>query len=57
MIRSAETKVRNLLEDAGVTLNGNNPEDPQVYDPTTYERIISGGSLAIGETYMDGVGL
>lgn len=44
-----------MLESVGCTLNGSEPGDPQVHDPSVYERIVRGGTLAIGETYMDGM--
>ncbi len=46
--------LQNLLDAADVAINGNNPWDPQVHHPDTYRRILSGGSIAIGEAYMDG---
>lgn len=50
----AEKTVRELLAHAGVTPNGPNPWDPQVHNPAWYGRVLSGGTLAIGESYMDG---
>lgn len=43
-----------LFENAGVTLNGNRPIDPKVLDERFYQRVLAGGSLALGESYMDG---
>lgn len=43
-----------LLADAGITINGSKPWDPQIHHPHTYQRILAGGSVAIGESYMDG---
>lgn len=43
-----------LLEPSGVKINGTNPWDIQVTDERFYRRVISGGSLALGESYMDG---
>jgi len=43
-----------LLDNAGVRINGNNSWDIQVADERFYERVLSGGSLALGESYMDG---
>ncbi len=45
---------RKILADAGIELNGDRPWDIQVHNPKTYRRILSGGSLALGESYMDG---
>ncbi|MRX46059.1 cyclopropane fatty acyl phospholipid synthase [Pedobacter puniceum] len=38
----------------GITVNGKQPWDIQVHNPKLYNRIISGGSIAFGEAYMDG---
>ena len=46
--------VQNLLDCAGVRINGERPFDIQVHDPAFYPRVIAGGSLALGESYMDG---
>lgn len=43
-----------LLETAGIRVNGPNPWDLQVHNNGFYERIISEGSLGLGESYMDG---
>ncbi|MEK7530894.1 MAG: cyclopropane fatty acyl phospholipid synthase [Patescibacteria group bacterium] len=51
---SAETKLRELLAVAGVTVNGTNPWDIRVHDQRFYRRVLAGGSLAAGESYMDG---
>lgn len=52
---SAEEKITKMLEAAGCQLNGPNPWDPQVHDESAYGRLIRGGALAAGETYMDGL--
>ena len=46
--------IQNLLELADVTINGENPWDIQVHNPGFYARVLAGGSLALGESYMDG---
>src|SRR3989344_3498305 len=43
-----------LLEGSGVSINGNNPEDLQVHNENFYRRVLTGGSLGLGESYMDG---
>ncbi len=52
-----ESKVKgilqNMLDPSGVKINGNRPWDIQVHNPNFYERVLSGGSLALGESYMD----
>ncbi|HXQ47242.1 MAG TPA: cyclopropane fatty acyl phospholipid synthase [Caulobacteraceae bacterium] len=50
----AEAVVRRLLAGAGVTLNGPEPYDPQVNNPAFYARVVTDGSLGLGESYMDG---
>lgn len=50
----ARDRVERLLDRAGIVLNGNQPWDMQVLDPRAYSRILSQGSLGLGETYMDG---
>ncbi len=51
---SLETTAKKLLASAGITLNGPNPWDMQVKNPAVYQRVLTGGSLALGESYMDG---
>ncbi|GEN22378.1 cyclopropane fatty acyl phospholipid synthase [Halomonas cupida] len=50
----ARRVVERLLEGAGITLNGNAPEDIQVYHPDLFSRILRQGTLGLGEAYMDG---
>jgi len=51
---NAQTVVSQLLEVAGVRINGNNVWDMRVHNSDFYRRLLSGGSLALGESYMDG---
>lgn len=46
--------VRKILDPSDVQINGNRPWDIQIHNPNFYERVLSGGSLALGESYMDG---
>lgn len=46
-------KIEKLLEGSQIVFNGNNPWDIQVYNPDLYERILSQGSIGLGEAYMD----
>ena len=50
----AELFFTSLLQRAGITLNGTNLWDIQVHDERFFQRFYSGGSLALGESYMDG---
>ena len=43
-----------LLELAGVKVNGSNSWDIRVYNEEFYKRVITEGELGIGESYMDG---
>jgi cyclopropane-fatty-acyl-phospholipid synthase len=54
MTERFEQRVAGLLEGTGVTLNGHEPWDLRVHDPRFYSRILSEGSLGLGESYMDG---
>ncbi len=46
--------LQELAAGAGVCFNGPNPWDPQVHDQRLYDRVLSQGSLGLGEAYMDG---
>ena len=43
-----------MLGPSGVQVDGSRPWDIRVHNPDFYERVLSGGSLALGESYMDG---
>jgi cyclopropane-fatty-acyl-phospholipid synthase len=51
---SAERTIRSLLETAGIEPGGGNPWDMQVHNKDLYARVLSKGSLGLGEAYMDG---
>lgn len=53
-MNGSEKKVREILALAGLEPNGPHPWDPKIHDERIYARAFSGGSLAIGEAYMDG---
>ena len=46
--------VQRLLSEAEVEINGNSPWDIQVHNPEFYKRVITRGTLGLGESYMDG---
>jgi cyclopropane-fatty-acyl-phospholipid synthase len=43
-----------ILEIAGVKINGSNPWDIRIHNDEFYRRAITEGELGIGESYMDG---
>ena len=49
-----KTTVTELLESADIKINGQRPYDIQVHNEDFYARVLSGGTLAFGESYMDG---
>ena len=51
---SMEKKVQGILKPLDIQIDGNRPWDIQVNNPNFYERVMAGGSLALGESYMDG---
>ena len=46
--------VQEMLAPSDVRINGDRPWDLRVHDPRFCDRVLSGGSLALGESYMDG---
>jgi cyclopropane-fatty-acyl-phospholipid synthase len=52
MINNKKT-ILNLLATAGINVNGGSPWDIQVHDEKFYDRALAGGSIGLGETYMD----
>lgn len=51
----SKEKVAEILQKAGVTINGPKPTDIQIRDERVWNRVIGGGSLALGETFMEGM--
>ncbi|PUE62610.1 cyclopropane-fatty-acyl-phospholipid synthase [Limnohabitans sp. 2KL-17] len=43
-----------LLATAGIQVGGGRPWDIRVHHPATFDRILTRGSLGLGESYMDG---
>lgn len=52
--KNAKQIAQDVLDLAEVKIDGNQPEDIQVHNPKFYSRVLAGGSLALGESYMDG---
>ena len=46
--------VQSMLDQAGIVLNGVNPWDIQIKDISIFPKLLMGGSLALGETYVEG---
>jgi len=51
---NAKVDFKRLAELAGIAIDGDRPFDIQVHNEKVYERILQGGALALGESYMDG---
>jgi cyclopropane-fatty-acyl-phospholipid synthase len=51
---SSRRRVVSLLSQAGVRLSGDGPTDLRVHDARFFDRVLSRGSLGLGESYMDG---
>lgn len=51
---TAEAFSHKILQSAGIHINGDNPWDIQIRNKFFYKRVLTEGSLALGESYMDG---
>jgi len=51
---SAESVVRDLFGEVGITVDGPAAHDPQVHDSRFFQRVLSQGSLGLGESYVEG---
>lgn len=54
MSKTAKQFIELQLAKAGVAINGSQPWDIQVHNEGLYGRILSQGTLGLGEAYMDG---
>ncbi|MDP2587257.1 MAG: cyclopropane fatty acyl phospholipid synthase [bacterium] len=52
--KSIEQTVRDLARRADIKIDGPRPWDMQVHNKDLYKRILAGGSLGLGEAYMEG---
>ena len=50
----AERCLQDLLATIDIEVGGKRPWDIQVHDARFYRRVLSGGSLGLGESYMEG---
>jgi len=53
MTKKERKIIEMVLKGTGVTINGTKPWDPQINDEAFYGRVLSQGSLGLGEAYMD----
>ncbi|MEM1060517.1 MAG: cyclopropane fatty acyl phospholipid synthase [Verrucomicrobiota bacterium] len=51
---AAQRRLCARLKRAGVTVNGGRPWDLQVHDERFFRRVLTSGTLGLGESYMDG---
>ncbi len=54
MGKLAKKLVSSLFSQAGIALDGPNPWDIHIRHPRFFNRVLTGGSLGFGESYMDG---
>jgi cyclopropane-fatty-acyl-phospholipid synthase len=52
---STRKLAQDLLAPTGVIIDGPNPWDPQIHDDAVLDRLFREGTIAVGESYMDGV--
>ena len=52
--KNLQRSVQKILDFADVKISGERPWDIQIKNPHFYSRVLAGGSLALGESYMDG---
>ncbi len=51
---AARKTVEQLLRAADIQIEGSRPWDIRVHDERFFSRVLAGGTLALGESYMDG---
>jgi cyclopropane-fatty-acyl-phospholipid synthase len=50
----AQEFIKEIFEKADIAIDGDRPWDVRVHNPRLYRRVVGGGTLAFGESYMDG---
>jgi cyclopropane-fatty-acyl-phospholipid synthase len=50
----AQSTLNDLFASADIRIGGNRPWDIHVHDERFFRRVLTGGTLAFGESYMDG---
>jgi cyclopropane-fatty-acyl-phospholipid synthase len=53
MTNKLDIIAKKSLKSIGIEINGSNPQDIKVHNDKFYGRVLTGGSLALGESYMD----
>jgi cyclopropane-fatty-acyl-phospholipid synthase len=53
-LSAAGRRVAQFLSRGDIRINGGRGWDIQVHDPRMYQRVLSFGSIGVGESYMDG---
>ena len=53
-MKNIKQTMQDFLNQADVKINGKRPWDIQINHQGFYSRVLTGGSLALGESYMDG---
>jgi len=53
-MKNSKHIILELLESAGVSVDGPNPWDIQIHNDRIYDRLLRDSSLGLGESYMDG---
>lgn len=53
--QGAKAVLTPLLSDAGIEISESEPADIVVNDPSFYRRVLTQGSLGLGDSYMEGV--
>ncbi len=53
-LMTAKRLIEEILAHGGIGINGRNPWDITVKDDRFYTRVLTDGSLGLGESYMDG---
>lgn len=54
MASTAEKRIRELLEQADVRVDGSRPWDLTIHHSGFYDRVLGYGSIGLGESYMEG---
>jgi cyclopropane-fatty-acyl-phospholipid synthase len=54
MTRTSRDLVHEVLATADIRPNGDRPWDMRILDERLYDRVLAGGNLGLGESYMDG---